>query len=153
MACLDSAKERIVLVARTLVITERWFLNPKVRKSLSDVLCEKFLLNCACWLTCFFQPKSFHKISLCLFYFLSWITVTKLVNGYSTNDLATVTHDNGTWMFIFKLLLLPVRNIGKDFRYPLWFPCLLSNLFHPKNTWHMTSYAVSAAFFELQSVL
>ena len=42
-------------------------------------------------------------------------------------------------MLIFNLLLLPVRNIGKDFRCPLWIPCLLLNPFHPKNTsykWH-----------------
>ena len=49
--------------------------------------------------------------------------------------------------FIFKLLFLPVRSIGRDFPFPHWFPCLLSSLFHPKNTWHMTSYADSAAFF------
>ena len=33
-------------------------------------------------------------------------------------------------------LLLPVRNIGKDFRCPLWIPCLLLIPFHPENAWY-----------------
>ena len=45
-------------------------------------------------------------------------------------------------------LLLPVKNIGKDFRCSLWIPCLLSSPFHPKNTWytHVTCYADIGVF-------
>ena len=51
-------------------------------------------------------------------------------------------------MLIMRLLLLPVKNIGKDFRCSLWIPCLLSNPFHPKNTWytHVTCYADIGVF-------
>ena len=51
-------------------------------------------------------------------------------------------------MLIIRLLLLPVKNIGKDFRCSLWIPCLLSSPFHPKNTWytHVTCYADIGVF-------
>ena len=51
-------------------------------------------------------------------------------------------------MLIIRLLLLPVKNIGKDFRCPLWIPCLLSSPLHPKNTWytHVTCYADTGVF-------
>ena len=51
-------------------------------------------------------------------------------------------------MLIIRLLLLPVKNIGKDFRCSLWIPCLLLSPFHPKNTWytHVTCYADIGVF-------
>ena len=56
-------------------------------------------------------------------------------------------------MLIFKLLLLPVRHIGKDFRCSPWILCLLSNPFHPKNTWYtyVTCYADFAVFYKRYS--
>ena len=46
-------------------------------------------------------------------------------------------------MLIMRLLLLTVKNIGKDFRCSLSIPCLLLSPFHPKNTryTHVTCYA------------
>ena len=98
---------------------------------LTDILRESYWVNLCC------EPDNFQKISL----YLSYVLLL-LKNCLTTVPVVICP-------VAISVLLLLVRNIGKDFRCPLWIPCLLLIPFHPKNTWytHVKCYADISAFY------
>ena len=124
------------------VFEEKYFIRPKIRTFFFTVLLKSSYLDL------FRYSNSLQRISSFLFRFwfflFFWCFFFTTVTSCLTAFPGVKVYNNFTLIIlIFKLLLLPVRNFGKDFRCSLWIPCLLSSPFHPKNTWytHVTCYA------------
>ena len=128
------------------VFEEKYFIRPKVRTFFFTVLLKSSYLDL------FRYSNSLQRISSFLFRF--WFVLFFSVFFYCYKLLNAAfpgvkVYNNFTIiMLIIRLLLLPVKNIGKDFRCSLWIPCLLLSPFHPKNTWytHVTCYADIGVF-------